>query len=237
VLLSALDHLGPGRRFGAKAPRHQRGAGRAGPCCQGPLPTDAAQCPAPMAAWVTTGAAADTHSSVPEGLVPSRARRASCSCNRALVLSRAIPVLSPRRRECAKAPGLPPPGRCRPAGAGCAGTQGPAASALALVAHLLRRHLLAGLRARVTSRSPVRKYPHRRLKPGPSTWRPTSSRLVWRPLATGRWLRLGPARRSSPRSDFVGSGRMSIHTPWSRRPAAAIPGDRGEHLFAYPSRS
>jgi hypothetical protein len=50
---------------------------------------------------VTTGAAADTHSSVAEGLVPSKAKRTSCSCNRALVLSRAIPVLSPRRRECA----------------------------------------------------------------------------------------------------------------------------------------
>jgi len=32
----------------------------------------AAQCPAPTAAWATTGATADTHSGIPEGLVPSR---------------------------------------------------------------------------------------------------------------------------------------------------------------------
>ena len=51
------------------------------------------------------GGGHDTHSRVPEGLVPSRARRASCSRNRALLLSRAILALSPRRRECAKLPG------------------------------------------------------------------------------------------------------------------------------------
>ena len=65
----------------------------------------AAQCPAPTAAWVTTGAAADTHARVPAGLIPSMARRNSSSCTRALLLSRAIPALSPRRRECAKLPG------------------------------------------------------------------------------------------------------------------------------------
>ena len=65
----------------------------------------AAQCPAPTAAWVTTGATADTHARVPEGLVPSMAKRNSSSCNRALLLSRAIPALSPRRREYAKLPG------------------------------------------------------------------------------------------------------------------------------------
>ena len=37
VLLGVLYHLGPGRRFGAKAPRRQPGAGRAGPRGQGPL--------------------------------------------------------------------------------------------------------------------------------------------------------------------------------------------------------
>ncbi|MCW2891313.1 MAG: hypothetical protein JWO75_802, partial [Actinomycetia bacterium] len=30
-------------------------------------------CPAPTAAWVTTGATGDTHSTIPEGLTPSRA--------------------------------------------------------------------------------------------------------------------------------------------------------------------
>ena len=48
-------HLGPGRRFRAKAPRHQPGASSACPRGQGPPPPAAAQCPAPAAAWVTTG--------------------------------------------------------------------------------------------------------------------------------------------------------------------------------------
>jgi hypothetical protein len=42
----------------------------------------AAQCPAPAAAWVTTGATADTHPGVREGLAPSR-RRAYGSTGRA----------------------------------------------------------------------------------------------------------------------------------------------------------
>jgi hypothetical protein len=66
----------------------------------------AAQCPAPVAARVTAGTAADTHSSVPEGLAPSRvSRRATRSGDGALLSSRAIPALLPRRLGCAK-PGL-----------------------------------------------------------------------------------------------------------------------------------
>jgi hypothetical protein len=44
----------------------------------------AVQCPAPTAAWVRAGTATDTHSSVPEGLVPSMAEKTSCRYNRAL---------------------------------------------------------------------------------------------------------------------------------------------------------
>jgi len=57
-----------------------------------------AQCPAPTAAWVTTGATGDTHPSVPEGLAPSRRGIKASRSNRALLSSRAIPSLSPRRR-------------------------------------------------------------------------------------------------------------------------------------------
>ena len=60
-----------------------------------------AQCPAPTAAWVTTGATGDTHPSVPEGLAPSRIISASRSSGGALLSSPAIPSLSPRRRVCA----------------------------------------------------------------------------------------------------------------------------------------
>ena len=90
----------------------------------------AAQCPAPTAAWVTTGMTADTHSSVPEGLAPSRTDIKATRRNWALPSSRAIPALSPRGRGSAKLPGCRHPGRCRPAGPGrrC---PGPTTSALA----------------------------------------------------------------------------------------------------------
>ena len=120
----------------ARSPAAQAHAARAR--CRRP----AAQCPAPTAAWVTTGAAADTHSSVAEGLVPSRARRATCSCSRALVLSRAIPVLSPRRRECAKLPG------CRHADAAARRGQGAGAE--------VRRIRASARRSSAQARSPGR---------------------------------------------------------------------------------
>ena len=47
VLLGVLYHLGPGRRFGAKAPRHQPGADRAGRRGQGPLPAAGGPVPGP----------------------------------------------------------------------------------------------------------------------------------------------------------------------------------------------
>ena len=80
----------------------------------------AAQCPAPTAAWVTTGATGDTHSSAPEGLVPSRRgiQASRSSSNRFPLSSRAIPALSPRRRVRAKRSRTTAPGHYRPAGAG-----------------------------------------------------------------------------------------------------------------------
>jgi hypothetical protein len=53
----------------------------------------AAQCPAPTAAWVTTGAMGDTHPSVPDGLAPSRtwSIRGSRDDDGALLSSPAIP--------------------------------------------------------------------------------------------------------------------------------------------------
>ena len=90
---------------GASVPRpHATSAKPAAPAhsararCRRP----AAQCPAPAAAWVTTGATACTHPSVLEGLPPSRRRiRAHRTGDGALLSSRAIPALSPRRRVCA----------------------------------------------------------------------------------------------------------------------------------------
>ena len=89
-----------------------------------------AQCPAPTAAWVTTGAPGDTHPSVPEGLAPSRTGKAIRSTWAQLSL-RVIPALSPRRRVRAKLPGCRHPEVAARRGAGRRRRSAPAASALA----------------------------------------------------------------------------------------------------------
>jgi hypothetical protein len=86
----------------ATSPKPAAPAHSARPRCRRP----ADQCPAPAAAWVTTGATGDTHPRGFEGLAPSRrGKKASRSHDRSLLSSRAIPALSPRRRVCAKLPG------------------------------------------------------------------------------------------------------------------------------------
>jgi hypothetical protein len=70
--------------------------------CRRPEP----QCPAPTAAWVTTGMTGDTHSGIPEGLVPSRWDiKSTRRSDRAALSSPVIPSLSPRRHDCATLPG------------------------------------------------------------------------------------------------------------------------------------
>ena len=146
VLLDVLLPLGPGRRFGAKAPRHQREASSACPRGQGPPPRPAAQCPAPTAAWVTTGTTGDTHSGIPEGLTPSRTpRRSSRRSNRSPLSSPAIPALSSRRHAWAKLPGCRHPDADAQRGQG-AGAQVRPHPRERPAAHLLKRDLLAGLR-------------------------------------------------------------------------------------------
>jgi hypothetical protein len=96
-LAQQVVQLGPGRRFGAKTPRHQPEASSACPRCQGPPPAAGSPVPGPTAAWVTTGARGRTHPSVLEGLAPSRKTIRYSRRDRAQVSSLAIPSLSPRR--------------------------------------------------------------------------------------------------------------------------------------------
>ena len=124
VLFHVLSRLGRGRRFHTQAPRHQPEPSSARPRRQGPPPPPGAQCPAPTAAWVTTGATRGTHPSIPAGLTSSKMGKATRS-TWAQLSSRAIPALWPRRRVRAKLPGCRYPRRCRPAGQGGADAQVP----------------------------------------------------------------------------------------------------------------
>ncbi len=130
LLPDVLLHLGRGRRFRAKAPRNQPEAGRACPLCQGPLPASSGPVPGPGGGLDNNGATACTHPDVREGLAPSRCIKATHR-NWALLSSRAIPALSPRRRVCAKLPGCRHPGVAARRVAGRRRCSGPAASALA----------------------------------------------------------------------------------------------------------
>jgi hypothetical protein len=97
-------------RTGRHRDRYRRGSAdtalsrsSACPRGQGPLPAAGGPVPGPGRGRVTAGTAGDTHSSVPEGLAPSRvSRRATRSGDGALLSSRAIPALSLRRLGCTK---------------------------------------------------------------------------------------------------------------------------------------
>ena len=105
VLLGVLDHLGPGRRFGAEAPHRQRGAGRAGPRGQGPLPAAGGPVPGPDGGLGHHRGGSGYPCEGPGGPDPVHGQKKQLQLHPALLLSRAIPALSPRRRECAKLPG------------------------------------------------------------------------------------------------------------------------------------
>ena len=68
-------------------------------------------------------ATGDTHPDAPEGLAPSREGVKATRRNRALLSSRAIPALPPRRRMCAKLPGCRDPDVAARRGQGSADPQ------------------------------------------------------------------------------------------------------------------
>ena len=158
--------LGPGRRFGAKAPRHQREAGRAGPRGQGPLPAPGGPVPGPDGGLGNNGGDRGHPFGSPRGPGPVQSGHKEQPPQQpvpAVITSHPVIVAS-AARAC-QAPGLPPPGRHRPAGGGrrrCSGPStddalcaGPAERLLALIVG--------------TPPTPARPRPHRpRRHPGQS---------------------------------------------------------------------
>ena len=118
-VLLLLDVLFASARVGASVPR---------PHATSPEPAALAHAararcrrggpvPAPTAAWVTAGAAADTQSSVPEGLVPSsKGQKGQLQLQPGPGVITSHPGIVAQAARACQAPGLPLPGRCRPAG-------------------------------------------------------------------------------------------------------------------------
>ena len=104
LLLDVLFRLGPGRRFGAKAPRHQPEASCTGPRGQGPPPAPGGPVPGPDSSLGNNGDDRGHPFERPRGPGPSRKDMKASRCTWAMPSSRAIPALSPRRRVRAKFP-------------------------------------------------------------------------------------------------------------------------------------
>jgi hypothetical protein len=90
----------------------------------------AAQCPAPAAAWVTTGGDSLQPPGRPRGPGPVQVHQGHPPQLGPAVITSHPGIVAQAARVC-QAPGLPLPGRCRPAGPGRRRCPGPAASALA----------------------------------------------------------------------------------------------------------
>jgi hypothetical protein len=124
-------HLGPGRRFGAPAPRHQRGPGSARPRGQGPLPPPGGPVPGPGHSLRNNRGDTGHPLQRPRGPGPVQTEHQRLPPRRGpAVITSHLGIVAQAARAC-QAPGLPLPGRCRPAGAARRRCSGPAASALA----------------------------------------------------------------------------------------------------------
>ena len=195
VLPGVLYYLGPGRRFGAKAPRHQPGAGRAGPRCHGPLPAAGGPVPGPDGGLGHNGGDCGYPFERPRGPGPVKGQKDQLHPGPAVITSH--PGIVAPAAGVRQAPGLPLPGRCRPAGSGRR-YSGPAASALAPVAHLFRRHLLAGPRG-----------PRHLLVPGAEVPAPgTQARTLVIPSGTSS-------------TGYAGGMRFPMAAAWTRRSVPA----------------
>ena len=113
-----LDHLGPGRRFGAEAPHRQRGAGRAGPRGQGPLPAAGGPVPGPDGGLGHHRGDCGHPCEGPGGPGPVQGQKKQLQLQPGLAGIASHPGIVAPAAGARQTPGLPPPGRCRPAGPG-----------------------------------------------------------------------------------------------------------------------
>ena len=192
VLLHVLSRLGRGRRFGAQAPRHQPVASSARPRGQGPPPPPGGPVPGPDGGLGHNRGDTGHPSEHPRGPGPVQKGQGHPQHLGPAVITSHPGIVAQAARMC-QAPGLPLPRRCRPAG----GRAAPVLSSGRIRASTPPLTCSTGISwqgcgTRVTSCSPVRKYP----APGtqartlviPST---TSSTWVSRVHGLGRALRPG----------------------------------------------
>ena len=124
-------HLGQGRRFRAQAPRHQPGASSARPRGQGPPSAPGGPVPGPDSSLRNNRGDTGHPLERPRGPGPVQGEHQGHPPMLGPAVITSHPgIVAPAARAC-QAPGLPLPGRYRPAGAGRRRCSGPAASALA----------------------------------------------------------------------------------------------------------
>jgi hypothetical protein len=127
-----LLHLGRGRRFRAKAPRHQPEASSACPLGQSPLPAPGGPVPGPGGGLGNNGGDKLHPYKRPSGPGPVQmAHKGPQQRRRSLAVITSHPGIVAQAARACQAPELRPPGRCRPAGPGRRRCSRPAASALA----------------------------------------------------------------------------------------------------------
>jgi hypothetical protein len=116
LLLDVLLRLGSGRRFGTQAPHHQPGPSSACPRGQGPPPAPGSPVPGPDGGLGNTGEDSGHPFQRPRGPGPVQNGHQGHPPKQpvpAVITSH--PVIVAQAARVRQAPGLPPPGRCRPA--------------------------------------------------------------------------------------------------------------------------
>jgi len=160
LLLDVLLRLGPGRRFGAKAPRHQPEASSACPRCQGPLRAAGGPVPGPDGGLGNNGDDRRHPFERPRGPGPVQKEHQGHPPQLGPAVITSHPGIVAQTARVCQAPGLPLPRRCRPAG-GRAAPMPRSGRIRASAPPLICSSEISwqGCGACVTSCSPMRKYP------------------------------------------------------------------------------
>ena len=159
VPLHGLSRLGRGRRFRAQAPRHQPVASSARPRGQGPQPAPGGPVPGPDSSLGNNRGDTGHPSEHPRGPGPVQKGQGRPQHLGPAVITSHPGIVAQATRAC-QAPGLPPPRGCRPAGdratpmlrSGRIRASTPPLTCSTAISW-------PDCGARVTSCSPVRKYP------------------------------------------------------------------------------
>ena len=195
LLPDVLLHLGRGRRFRAKAPRHQPEASSACPLCQGPLPAPGGPVPGPGGGLGSNGGDSLHPSERPRGPAPVQKAHKGAVGRRGLAVITSHPGIVAQAARVCQAPGLPPPRTLPPGRA-----RAPMPRSGDLRASTPPLICSTGIswqscQARATSCSPVRNYlapaTQAQTLPIPSTWLQTVERRGSTAAGAGKDLSRG----------------------------------------------